>query len=82
MSGVFLVEENAAAPLLAVLPPNVVLRGADAGLEWLPNAAGLLAAEIAAPGSRVMVSRLLDLLFIKGLRTSSDEMELAATQVG
>ena len=73
MTGRFLVEETAAGPLLAVLPPAVVLHGADAGLEWLPLAAGLLTAELADPsaGSRVMVSRLLDLLFIKGLRAWS-----------
>ncbi|MBL0886231.1 cupin domain-containing protein [Myceligenerans indicum] len=71
MSGRFLVEENTAAPLLAVLPPAVVIRGSDEGLEWLPLTAGVLAAESAEPtaGSRAMVSRLLDLLFILALRT-------------
>lgn len=73
MSGRFLVEENAASPLLAALPHIIVLRGSDAGLEWLPLSAGLLAAEIADPsaGSRAMASRLLDLLFIKALRAWS-----------
>ncbi|MEU1201540.1 AraC family transcriptional regulator [Streptomyces sp. NPDC005813] len=73
MTGRFLVEENAASPLLAALPPVIVLRGSDAGLDWLPLSAGLLAAEIADPsaGSRAMASRLLDLLFIKALRAWS-----------
>ncbi|MFJ3901058.1 AraC family transcriptional regulator [Streptomyces sp. NPDC090025] len=70
LSGRFLVEEKEAAPLLAVLPPAIVLRGSAAGLDWLPVGAGLLAAEVADPsaGSQVMVSRILDLLFIRALR--------------
>ena len=74
MSGRFLVEENIAAPLLAVLPPVIVIRSSTEGLVWLPLVAGILASEMAEPtaGSRVMVSRLLDLLFIKALRAWSD----------
>jgi AraC-like DNA-binding protein len=70
LSGRFLVEEKEAAPLLAVLPPAVVIRGTEAGREWLPLCAQTLAAEIAVPsaGSKVMVSRVLDLLFILALR--------------
>ena len=73
MSGRFLVEENAAAPLLAVLPPAIVIRSSEGRFDWLPLAASLLAAEIADPsaGSRVMVSRMLDLLFILTLRAWS-----------
>ena len=73
MSGRFLVEETAAAPLLAVLPPAIVLRSSEERFDWLRLAVTLLAAEIADPsaGSRVMVSRLLDLLFIRTLRAWS-----------
>ncbi|MER7534876.1 AraC family transcriptional regulator [Streptomyces sp. NPDC097704] len=73
MSGTFLVEEQEAVPLLAVLPPALVIRGSEAGREWLPLCAQTLAAEIAVPtaGSKVMVSRVLDLLFILALRTWS-----------
>jgi AraC-like DNA-binding protein len=74
MSGRFLVEEKAAAPLLAVLPPAIVICSSETGFDWLPLGANLLAAEMAEPtaGSRVMVSRLLDLLFILALRAWSD----------
>jgi AraC-like DNA-binding protein len=74
MSGRFLVEENTAAPLLAVLPPAIVIRSSEARFDRLPLGAGLLAAEYADPtaGSRVMVSRLLDLMFILALRAWSD----------
>ncbi|MCP2297182.1 Cupin [Nocardia amikacinitolerans] len=57
-SGRFLVEENAAAPLLAVLPSASVIRAADTEFDWLPPGAGLLTAELADPtaGSRAIVS--------------------------
>lgn len=71
LSGRFFVEENAAAPLLAVLPPVIVIRGAELELPWLPLASQLMSLELGDPsaGSRVMVSRLLDLVFIRALRT-------------
>lgn len=73
MSGRFLVEEKAAGPLLSVLPPVIVVRKANLATDWLPLAAQLLALEMSdpSPGSRVMVSRLLDLAFIQVLRTWS-----------
>ena len=73
MSGRFLVEEKVAMPLLAVLPSAIVIRSSDAAFDWLPLGASLLAAELADPsaGSRVMVSRLLDLLLILTLRAWS-----------
>lgn len=71
LSGRFFVEENAAGPLLAVLPPVIVIRGSDLELPWLPLASQLMGLELGDPsaGSRVMVSRLLDLVFIRALRT-------------
>ncbi len=71
LSGRFHVEENAAASLLAVLPPVIVIRGADLELPWLSLASQLMSMELGDPsaGSRVMVSRLLDLVFIRALRT-------------
>jgi AraC-like DNA-binding protein len=73
MSGTFLVEENAAAPLLAVLPPVIVIGSSEPRFARLPLCSDLLAAEFADPsaGSRVMVSRLLELLFILALRAWS-----------
>lgn len=71
ISGAFVVEENVATPLLQVLPPAIVIHRADDNLDWLPLSARLLAVEITSPsaGSQVMVSRILDLLFIQTLRT-------------
>ncbi|NUP47666.1 MAG: helix-turn-helix transcriptional regulator [Catenulispora sp.] len=73
MTGTFLVEESTAAPLLAVLPPVIVIRGSETRFARLPLCTDLLAAELADPsaGSRVMVSRLLELLFILALRAWS-----------
>lgn len=73
MSGTFLVEESTAAPLLAVLPPVIVIKGSETRFARLPLCTDLLAAELADPsaGSRVMVSRLLELLFILALRAWS-----------
>lgn len=79
LSGSFLVEESVAAPLLAVLPSVIVIRGTEQGLDWLPLSARLLAVEVTDPraGSQVMVSRILDLLFIQALRTWADRGAVA-----
>lgn len=68
MSGSFVVEAQAGVPLLEALPPAIVIRGQ--GRDWLPLSAHLLGLEISDPtaGSKVMVSRILDLLFIQALR--------------
>ncbi|MGW4488950.1 cupin domain-containing protein [Amycolatopsis sp. NPDC004368] len=71
VTGEFLVETVVAAPLLAVLPPAIVIRGGPGSAAWLPPVKELLMAEVihAAPGARVMVSRALDVLFIWSLRS-------------
>ncbi|WP_370944990.1 cupin domain-containing protein [Amycolatopsis sp. cg5] len=71
VTGEFLVENPVAAPLLGVLPPAIVITCDAAGLPWLPLSLQLMVSEVGEPrpGSRVMVSRLLDLLFIRALRT-------------
>ncbi|MGN6724018.1 MAG: cupin domain-containing protein [Marmoricola sp.] len=73
MSGRFVADETAAGPMLSVLPPLIVIRAAQGELRWIPLAGELLAMEITDPsaGSRVMVSRLLDLVFIQALRAWS-----------
>jgi AraC-like DNA-binding protein len=75
MSGDLVVDDHTAAPLLAVLPQVILISSSRTDLEWLPLGAGLLAVEIAEPtaGSRVMVSRLLELLLILALRAWSAE---------
>lgn len=70
VTGEFLVDSLAADPLLAVLPAAIVIRADTEGGNWLPISLNLMLTEVAEPkpGSRVMISRLLDLLFIHGLR--------------
>jgi AraC-like DNA-binding protein/quercetin dioxygenase-like cupin family protein len=70
VSGEFLVENAVADPLLSVLPPAIVIRGKDEDTAWLPIGLTLMLAEMTepGPGSRVMISRILDLLFIRTLR--------------
>ncbi|WP_326953115.1 AraC family transcriptional regulator [Amycolatopsis sp. NBC_01286] len=71
VTGEFLVETVVAAPLLGVLPAAIVIRGDAGTAAWLPLSRDLLLSEVTRPepGARVMVSRLLDLLFIRSLRT-------------
>ncbi|WP_328454682.1 MULTISPECIES: AraC family transcriptional regulator [unclassified Amycolatopsis] len=71
VTGEFLVETVVAAPLLGVLPAAIVIRGDSRTAAWLPLSRDLLLSEVTRPepGARVMVSRLLDLLFIRSLRT-------------
>lgn len=71
VTGEFLVETVVAAPLLGVLPAAIVIRGDARTAAWLPLSRDLLLSEVTRPepGARVMVSRLLDLLFIRSLRT-------------
>lgn len=70
VTGEFLVDSLAADPLLSVLPAAVVIRANTEGGKWLPTTLSLMLTEVTEPkpGGRVMVSRLLDLLFIHGLR--------------
>jgi AraC-like DNA-binding protein len=71
LTGEFLVDSLVADPLLSVLPPAVVIRGDGEDSGWLPLSLSLMLAEVTqpGPGSRVMVSRVLDLLFIRALRS-------------
>jgi AraC-like DNA-binding protein len=71
LAGTFSFDESRAAGLLHGLPPVVELRGAgDQSLVWLDVSAEMLMQEMAEPsqGSREMISRILDLLFIQVLR--------------
>lgn len=70
MTGTFLVDHLVADPLLSVLPAAVVIRAGSEAAPWLPLALRLMLDELVnpQPGSRVMLSRLLDLLFIRALR--------------
>jgi AraC-like DNA-binding protein len=69
VTGEFLVERLVADPLLSVLPATVVIHASEE-TSWLPLSRDLMLMEVDSPrpGSRVMVSRVLDLLFIRALR--------------
>ncbi|TQM31453.1 AraC family transcriptional regulator [Nocardia bhagyanarayanae] len=71
VTGTFAVQEAIAGPLLSVLPAVVHIPAGRGDLEWLAVSLRLLLAEVtaASPGAAVMISRILDLLFIHTLRT-------------
>ena len=69
--GTFTLDDVAAQRLLSVLPDFVELRATQGTpVEWLDVSSRLLGAEVddPKPGSSVMVSRILDLLFVQILR--------------
>jgi AraC-like DNA-binding protein len=71
LSGTFSFEEGRGSQLLHGSPPIVELRGAgDQSLVWLEVSCEMLVKETTSPcqGSREMISRILDLLFIQVLR--------------
>ncbi|WP_211767135.1 AraC family transcriptional regulator [Kutzneria sp. CA-103260] len=70
VTGTFLVDHLVADPLLTVLPAAVVIRAGSPNGSWAALGLELMISEVSAPGpgSRVMLSRLLDLLFIRSLR--------------
>ncbi|KHO23156.1 cupin domain-containing protein [Mycolicibacterium setense] len=79
LSGTFAVDSTVADPLLSVLPPAIIIRAGAPGHEWLPLSLQLLLAETTEPrpGARVMISRILDLLFIHALREWSRSADTA-----
>ena len=74
LTGTFAVDDLTADPVLAVLPPALVLRNTP-HTPWLPLSTRLLLAEVSqpSPGAAVMISRILDLLFIHALRAWARE---------
>lgn len=71
LSGTFAYDDSRAVQLLGGLPPVIELRGAgDQSLVWLDVSSQMLVRETTSPsqGWAVMVSRILDLLFIQVLR--------------
>ena len=70
VTGSFAVEDTLAGPLLSVLPPAIVVSSSQPDRDWLGLSLQLLLAEVVdpRPGAAVMISRILDLLFIHTLR--------------
>jgi AraC-like DNA-binding protein len=79
VTGEFLADILMANSPLSTLPSVIVVRGEAEETRWLPLSLSLMLAEVnqPRPGSRVMVSRLLDLLFIRALRFWADSGEQA-----
>ncbi len=64
-------EDPVGHPLLAALPPRILLRGgSNALVEWLDPTLRFIASEAGSkrPGSQTVVSRLADVLFIQIVR--------------
>lgn len=70
ITGTFEVEDEIADPILRVLPAVITIEAGERTRPWLAIATGLIAEELPEfnPGGRVMVSRVLDLFFIRALR--------------
>lgn len=69
--GAFQFEDRKHNPLLNVLPPLVLIKGEDGrAVHWLEPTLQFMACEAASgrPGSRTVVSRLADILFIQIVR--------------
>ena len=69
--GKIVFEDPAGHPLLAALPPVVLLRGGATSLvEWLDPTLRFIASEAGStrPGAQTVVSRLADILFVQIVR--------------
>jgi AraC-like DNA-binding protein len=80
VTGSFAVEEKIAEPVLRILPVAIVITPGARTQPWLDVALALIVSEVLepSPGGRVMVSRLLDLLFVRVLRDWASTTTLPA----
>jgi AraC-like DNA-binding protein len=80
LTGTFIANDTIANPVFSVLPPAIIVSAQPHGQEWLPVTLQLLLVEVTSPspGSSVMISRLLDLLFIHVLREWSRQQPITA----
>jgi len=72
IGGSFFFDGNPLASVLSMLPAVILISSDDSGApEWLKGIAHFLLeeAQVAGPGSSLMISRLIDLLVIRALRT-------------
>lgn len=79
VTGRFRVEDRIAGPLQSALPAAIHVSASKRGSEWQRLSLRLLLDEIGPgrPGAWIMISRILDLVFIHALRewSSSDRVE-------
>jgi AraC-like DNA-binding protein len=80
LTGTFVANDTIADPVFSVLPSAIIVSAQPHGQEWLPVTLQLLLVEVTSPspGSSVMISRLLDLLFIHVLREWSRQQPTTA----
>lgn len=80
LTGTFVANDAVADRVFSVLPSALVVNAQPHGQEWLPVTLQLLLIEVTnpSPGSSVMISRLLDLLFIHVLRQWSRRQPTSA----
>ena len=80
LTGTFIANDTIADPVFSVLPSAIIVGAQPHGQEWLPVTLQLLLVEVTSPspGSAVMISRLLDLLFIHVLREWSRQQPATA----
>jgi AraC-like DNA-binding protein len=80
LSGTFIANDTIADPVFSVLPSAIIVSAQPHGQEWLPVTLQLLLVEVTSPspGSSVVISRLLDLLFIHVLREWSRQQPTTA----
>jgi AraC-like DNA-binding protein len=70
LCGEFILENRRVNPLLAALPPLILIRGSDGAAPWLQVTLDHLKAEVQATnlGAEAVLTRLADVLFIQSLR--------------
>jgi AraC-like DNA-binding protein len=81
IGGFFTAGSRAAHPLFAALPPVIVQRGDDPRVQrWLAPTLAFIEAEIdsGAQGSRAVLQRMADVLFIQAVRAFAAEDAAAA----
>ena len=70
--GYFSYDRDGAHPLLSMLPSLIHIKGEEGrGVQWLETTLGFMASEVALgqPGSRAVMGRLTDILFIQVVRS-------------
>lgn len=79
VEGEALTGDDAAARLLEVRPPAIIVRGVQVPSGWLAVSLQMLVLELDRdlPGARIMVSRILDLLIIQSLRKWANDDDVA-----
>ena len=70
--GRFVIEERDVNPLVASLPPALIVRGKSDASELVRSAFLLMEAELSArrPGAEAVVSRLMDVVFLQALQST------------